>query len=92
MQFGELFVVFFEACALHCLFYCFNFFTENLCLLSQNCFVKFEKTTYACISHLHSLYGKLWVAVNRSNFSGRKDRGRTFRSNCRDRMECGRIL
>ena len=30
------------------------------------------------------------VAVNRSNFSDRKDRGRTFRSNCRDRMECGR--
>ena len=34
----------------------------------------------------------LRVAVNRSNFSGRKDRGRTFWSNCRDRMECGRIL
>ena len=33
-----------------------------------------------------------WVAVNRSNFSGRKDRGRTFWSNCRDRKECGRIL
>ena len=33
-----------------------------------------------------------WVAVNRSNFSVRKDRGRTFRSNRRDRMECGRIL
>ena len=32
------------------------------------------------------------MAVNRSNFSGRKDRGRTFWSNCRDRMECGRIL
>ena len=32
------------------------------------------------------------VAVNRSNFSGRKERGRTFWSNCRDRMECGRIL
>ena len=32
------------------------------------------------------------VAVNRSNFSGRKDRGRTFWTNCRDRMECGRIL
>ena len=32
------------------------------------------------------------VAVNRSNFYGRKDSGRTFWSNCRDRMECGRIL
>ena len=32
------------------------------------------------------------VAVNRSNFSGRKDRGRTFWSNCRDRMEWGRIF
>ena len=32
------------------------------------------------------------VAVNRSNFSGRKNRGRTFGSNCRDRMECCRIL
>ena len=32
------------------------------------------------------------VAVNRSNFSGQKDRGRTFWSKCRDRMECGRIL
>ena len=32
------------------------------------------------------------VAVNRSNFSGRKDRGQTFWSNCRDRMECGRVL
>ena len=32
-----------------------------------------------------------WVAVNRSNFSGRKDRGRTFWWNCRDRIECGRI-
>ena len=32
------------------------------------------------------------VAVNRSNFSGRKDRGRTFWSNCRDRKECDRIL
>ena len=31
------------------------------------------------------------VAGDRSNFSGRKDRCRTFRSNCRDRMECGRI-
>ena len=34
----------------------------------------------------------LGVAVDRSNFSGRKDRGRAFWSNCRDRMECGRIL
>ena len=33
-----------------------------------------------------------WVAVNRSNCSGRKDRGWTFWSNCRDRMECSRIL
>ena len=32
------------------------------------------------------------VAVNRSNFSGRKYWGRTFWSNYRDRMECGRIL
>ena len=32
------------------------------------------------------------VAVKRSNFSGRKDRCRTFWSNFRDRMECGRIL
>ena len=32
------------------------------------------------------------VAVNRSNFSGRKDWGRTFWSNYRARMECGRIL
>ena len=33
-----------------------------------------------------------WVAVNRSNFSGLKDRGRTFWSNCTDRKECGRIM
>ena len=33
-----------------------------------------------------------WVAVNRSNFSGRKDKGQTFWSNGRDRMECDRIL
>ena len=32
------------------------------------------------------------VAVNRSSFSGRKDWDRTFWSNYRDRMECGRIL
>ena len=38
----------------------------------------------------HLLY--FWVAVNRSNFCGQKDRGRTFWSNCRDRMESGRIL
>ena len=37
-------------------------------------------------------FRKNWVVVNRSNFSGRKDRGRTFWSNCRDRKECGRIL
>ena len=36
--------------------------------------------------------GDTGVAVNRSNFSGREDRGRTFWSNWRDRMECGRIL
>ena len=32
------------------------------------------------------------VAKNRSIFSGRKDRGRTFSTNFRDRLECGRIL
>ena len=32
------------------------------------------------------------VAVNRSNFFGRKDWGRTFWSNYRDRTECCRIL
>ena len=32
------------------------------------------------------------VAVNMSNFPGRNDWGRTFWSNCRDRMECVRIL
>ena len=31
------------------------------------------------------------VAVNRSNFSGPIDRGRTFRLNFKDRMECGRV-
>ena len=34
---------------------------------------------------------KKWVSVKRSTFSGRKDRGRNFWSNCRDRTECGRI-
>ena len=31
------------------------------------------------------------VAVNWSNFSGQKNRGRTFWSSCRDGMECCRI-
>ena len=49
------------------------------------------------LSHLAQYLRAKWpqnrgVAVNRSKFSGRKDRGRIFWSNCRDRMECRRIL
>ena len=45
--------------------------------------LRFAPTSRQCLT---------WVAVNGPNFSGRKDRGRTFWSNCRDRMECGRFL
>ena len=45
----------------------------------------FRKSVYECTSRVEG------VAINRSNFSDCKDRGRTFWSNCRDRMGCGRI-
>ena len=80
------------------------FVFSTLCELTSENFHFFSKTIFEKKFFLQFLvfevfcernwfpesYG--WVAVNRSNFSGREDRGLTFPSNCRDRMECGRIL